>query len=49
MTVAEALPRDADDEVDRVEWFGVDDAEQRLSYGRDVEVLDDFARWAGLR
>ena len=49
MTVAEELRRDADDEVDLVEWLTVDDAERRLSYGRDVEVLDDFARWAGVR
>jgi 8-oxo-dGTP diphosphatase len=49
MTVAEEHPREPDDEVDLVEWLPIDDAEQRLSYGRDVEVLDDFARWAGVR
>ena len=49
MTVAEELPREADHEVDVVAWLPVDEAEHRLSYGRDVEVLDDFARWAGVR
>jgi 8-oxo-dGTP diphosphatase len=49
MTVAEEQRRDADDEVDLVEWLPIDDAEHRLTYGRDVEVLDDFARWAGIR
>ena len=49
MTVVEEQPRDPDDEVDLVEWLTIEDAERRLSYGRDVEVLDDFARWAGVR
>ena len=35
--------------LDLVEWLPIDDAERRLTYGRDVEVLDDFARWAGVR
>jgi 8-oxo-dGTP pyrophosphatase MutT (NUDIX family) len=36
-------------EVDALSWLGVDAAEQRLSYGHDVEVLDAFARFAGAR
>jgi 8-oxo-dGTP diphosphatase len=49
MTVAEARPWAPDDEVDEVAWVDVDAAERLLTYGRDVEVLDDFARWAGER
>ena len=49
MTVVEEHPHVADDEVDLVEWLAIDEAEKRLSYGRDVVVLDDFARWAGIR
>ncbi len=36
-------------EVDALEWLPVDDAERRLSYGHDVEILDAFARFAGAR
>ena len=49
MTAAEEHPRAPDDEVDLVEWLTIEEAERRLSYGRDVEILDDFARWAGVR
>ncbi len=49
MTVAEAHDRDPDDEVDRLEWLEVAEAEGRLTYGRDLDVLADFARWAGTR
>lgn len=49
MTVAEQLDRAPGDEVDDQRWLDVDDAERHLTYGRDVEVLDTFARWAGLR
>jgi 8-oxo-dGTP diphosphatase len=49
MTVAEAHDRPPDDEVDEQVWLPIDEAERRLSYGRDVEVLDDFARWAAVR
>jgi 8-oxo-dGTP diphosphatase len=49
MTVAEAEERVADDEVDELVWLDVAAAERRLSYGRDVEVLDAFARWAAVR
>ncbi|MDA0565504.1 NUDIX hydrolase [Streptomonospora sp. S1-112] len=31
------------DEVDRVEWLPLDKARQRLTYGHDVQVLDNFA------
>lgn len=31
------------DEVDRAEWLAVDAARRRVSYRRDVEVLDSFA------
>lgn len=31
------------DEVDRAEWLPVDAARRRVSYARDVEVLDSFA------
>jgi 8-oxo-(d)GTP phosphatase len=30
------------DEVDRVAWVGVDEARRRLTYPRDIEVLDAF-------
>ena len=49
MTVAEAFERQPDDEVDAMAWLPIDTAERRLTYGRDVEVLDAFARWAGER
>jgi 8-oxo-dGTP pyrophosphatase MutT (NUDIX family) len=49
MTVAEEAPWAPDDEVDMLEWLDVREAERRLTYGRDVEVLDGFARWAGVR
>ena len=49
MTVAEDLGWEPGDEVDAVAWLPIDEAERRLSYGRDVEILDAFARWAGTR
>jgi 8-oxo-dGTP diphosphatase len=49
MAVAEEHERESDDEVDDIAWTGVEEAERRLSYGRDVDVLDAFARWAGVR
>jgi 8-oxo-dGTP pyrophosphatase MutT (NUDIX family) len=49
MTVAEELDWEPGDEVDELAWLPVDLAERRLTYGRDVEVLDAFARWAGAR
>jgi 8-oxo-(d)GTP phosphatase len=32
------------DEVDGLEWLAIDDALRRLTYGHDVEVVEDFAR-----
>ncbi len=49
MTVAEPTPWEPGDEVDELAWLDVDEAERRLTYGRDVGVLDEFARWAGTR
>jgi 8-oxo-dGTP diphosphatase len=49
MAVAEDVAFEPNDEVDSLEWLLVDDAESRLSYGRDIEVLDGFAKFAGLR
>jgi 8-oxo-dGTP diphosphatase len=49
MTVAEPGPWEPGDEVDELEWLEIDAAEKRLTYGRDVGVLDEFARWAGIR
>lgn len=43
MTVAEERPRSPDDEVDVVEWLPVEEAERRLTYRRDVEVLRGVA------
>ncbi|OIH97958.1 NUDIX domain-containing protein [Curtobacterium sp. MCBA15_001] len=34
------------DEVAAVEWVGIDDARARLTYARDVEILDRFAERA---
>ena len=34
------------DEVDRMEWCGLDGARERLTYGHDGEVLDAFLRFA---
>ncbi len=36
------------DETDAIAWLDVPAAERRLTYGRDVEILDDFARFAGV-
>ena len=49
MTVVETHPREPDEEVDELGWLPLDAAERRLTYGRDVEVLDAFATWAGAR
>lgn len=49
MAIAEDVGFEANDEVDSLEWLPVDDAERRLSYGRDIDVLDAFAIFAGLR
>ncbi|CAL9448523.1 putative 8-oxo-dGTP diphosphatase 1 [Nocardiopsis dassonvillei] len=39
---AEAVEYQANEEVDRVEWVPVGEARGRLTYGHDVEVLDNF-------
>ena len=49
MTVADDLGFEPGSEVDELQWLPVDDVERRLSYGHDVDVLDAFARIAGLR
>jgi 8-oxo-dGTP diphosphatase len=49
MAVAAGASFVPNSEVDAVAWLVVDEAERRLSYGRDVSVLDAFARFAGLR
>jgi 8-oxo-dGTP pyrophosphatase MutT (NUDIX family) len=49
MAVAEDTGWEPGDEVDLLAWLPVDAAEQQLSYGHDVEVLDAFARFAGAR
>ena len=36
----------ANDEVDRMEWCGLEGAVERLTYGHDGEVLDAFRRFA---
>ena len=48
MAVASEQPRQPDDEVDECVWVAVADARRSLTYGHDVEVLDSFARWAGV-
>lgn len=47
MTVAEEDDWEVSEEVDDLRWLDVAAAQDRLSYRRDVEVLDSFARWAG--
>jgi 8-oxo-dGTP diphosphatase len=42
MTVEEAQPRLADDEVDASAWCSVGEARARLSYRHDITVLDDW-------
>jgi 8-oxo-dGTP pyrophosphatase MutT (NUDIX family) len=37
------------DEVDRVEWVGVDEAAGRLSYDHDLDVLESFLGTAAAR
>ena len=48
MAVADAADFEPNDEVDALEWLPLADVERRLSYARDVEVLDSFRRFAGL-
>ncbi len=40
---------EANKEVDRLAWLGATEAEERLSYGRDAEVLVAFEAWRGSR
>ena len=49
MTVAEALAGRPATRSTSSRWLPVDARRARLTYGRDVEVLDAFARWAGAR
>ncbi len=42
MPVAVAMPFEPDDEVDQQSWLTVADARARLSYRRDLAVLDSF-------
>jgi len=49
MAVADQLDWVPGAEVDEQLWLRIDEAGRRLSYGRDVEVLDAFARLAGSR
>jgi 8-oxo-dGTP diphosphatase len=37
----------ANHEVDETAWLTLPEARRRLSYGHDVTVLDEFARFAG--
>ena len=45
MTVLEDLGFVPDDEVDGLLWINLDEAGPRLTYDRDLVVLDGFARW----
>lgn len=42
MAVAAEVPFEADDEIAERSWLGLDAAAARLSYPRDVTVLDSF-------
>lgn len=42
MTVADAEPREPDDEVDVMGWFSLDQVHRLLSYERDRPVFDSF-------
>lgn len=42
MTVVDEQRFDPNDEVDEVVWLAVDEAARRLTYTRDVVVLDSF-------
>ncbi|MDE0804669.1 MAG: NUDIX hydrolase [Acidimicrobiales bacterium] len=42
MAVAVEVPFEADDEIAARAWLSVDDAAERLTYPRDVVVLDSF-------
>jgi 8-oxo-dGTP pyrophosphatase MutT (NUDIX family) len=39
MTVNDSQPRDADDEVDLVEWWSLDRARQALTYSHDRDLV----------
>ena len=42
MTVMSSQPRQPDDEVDACEWLPVAEARTRLTYDRDLAVIDAF-------
>jgi 8-oxo-dGTP pyrophosphatase MutT (NUDIX family) len=42
MAVVSHDPFEPDDEVDALEWLGLDDAAERMTYRRDVDVLASF-------
>lgn len=42
MTVAAEEPFEPGDEISGLLWLGLDDAAERLTYRRDVDVLDSF-------
>lgn len=43
----EQRPRKPDDEVDKVKWFDLEEARQKLTYGDEVNVLDEALRRNG--
>lgn len=47
MVVASVMGGPDGVEVDELEWLTTYSAHARLTYPHDVEVLDDFCRWAG--
>lgn len=42
MAVATVRPFEPDDEVDALEWLGLEQAADQLTYRRDVDVLESF-------
>jgi len=49
MMVASVVGQPDGREVDEVAWLALEQVRDRLTYEHDLDVLDDFRRWAHVR